>query len=234
MENKNNKTGLIVLVIILSIMVVGLASYIICDKIINTKEETPETENNNNNNNKNEANNNTNQEENKNNNNIDGYSPKKHKINLTEKNYNISLNDDTLKLNFIGKEVGDILQYNLEITINDIKIKDNLFTKDELYIWEQDYAAQFTIYELNEYYFFISFIAKQNDGQWILITDKLGNIIKEFYDVAISFEDENTFKIEDCKNYNVMPDKEETTYTIENNVIKERIKKKVSYEIFHD
>lgn len=213
MENKSNKTGLIVLVIILSIMVIGLTSYIICDKIINTKEKTPETENNNN----------TIQNENENNNNIERYSPKKHEIELTEKIHNISLNNDTIKLNFIGKQNEDNkLQYNLEIIINNVKIKDNIFTKEEQYIWEKDYASLFIIYELDEYYFFDSFIAKQNDGHWILITDKSGNIIKEFYDVSLKFIDKKTFSITDCKNYNVMSDCKEKIYTIENNILKEK------------
>ena len=222
MENKNNKTGAIVLVIILFILVVGLASYIICDKIISTKEETPETENNNNENNNNEANNNTNQEESINNK-IESYSPKKHEINLTEKNHNISLNNDTLNLNFTGKkDEYNKLQYNLEITINNTKIKDNLFTKDELYIWEYDYAALFTVYETNKYYFFTSFIAKQFDGKWILITDKLGNIINEFYDVSFKFLDEKSFIITDCKTNDIQQKCEEKTYTIENNIITEK------------
>ena len=218
MENKNNKTGLIVLVIILSIMVVGLASYIIYDKIINPKENTSENKDNNI-----ENDDNTIQNENENNNNIKPYSPKKHEIELTEKNHNISLNNDTLNLNFTGKkDEYNKLQYNLEITINNTKIKDNLFTKDELYIWEYDYAALFTVYETNKYYFFTSFIAKQFDGKWILITDKLGNIINEFYDVSFKFLDEKSFIITDCKTNDIQQKCEEKTYTIENNIITEK------------
>lgn len=53
MKKENGKTGLIVLVVILSILVVGLASYIVYDKVIKNVEEVVNNENTHNNQEKN-------------------------------------------------------------------------------------------------------------------------------------------------------------------------------------
>ena len=211
---------LFIILIILIFITLTFGGYIIYKKIELTNQYNTNTENNE----QQKENNNTSNSTNENNSNNINNSPSNEQIiNLTEEKQSIALNNNEIKLNFKGKtNKENILQYNLKIIINDKSLKENIFTKEELYIWKSDYAATFKFTEHKELYFFISYIAKQNDGEWILITDKTGNIIKEFYDVSISFTDDKTFVIIDCKNNNIMADCEEKTYTIENNTIKEK------------
>lgn len=126
-------------------------------------------------------------------------------IKLTEKNHSISFNNNAVKLNFKGTESTDFpeqYEYNLYITINNKNIKNNLFTKEK-YIWSENCAATFEFFEFENHYFFKSFIAKENNGNWILITDKQGNIIKEFYDVSFKInKNSKSIEIEECNKDN--------------------------------
>ena len=113
---------------------------------------------------------------------------------------------DKLTLNFNGIKTGSInnrdsYRYTLDILLDDKKIETNLFTnKDNRVIWSKDYAASFKFVDVGDYYILVSFIAKQNDGNYVLVMDKEGNIVRTFEDVSIVIDKKNLeLKVTDCE-----------------------------------
>lgn len=130
------------------------------------------------------------------------------KFNLTKQNENIVMGK--LSLNFVGvkterTDYETMYQYTLDILVNGKKIDSNIFSnKNNKVIWSSNYAAGFNVLELDNYYILTSFIAKQNDGSYVLIIDKSGKIIKTFDDVGIQIDEDNKeIKVTDCLSNNV-------------------------------
>lgn len=125
------------------------------------------------------------------------------KFELMKQNENIVIGN--LSLSFIGVKIEDIYyetryQYTLDILVNGKKINSNIFSnKNNKVIWSSNYAASFKVLELDNYYIITSFIAKQNDGSYVLILNKDGKVLKTFDDVGIKIDESNlSIEVTDC------------------------------------
>lgn len=113
-------------------------------------------------------------------------------IYLDEEKYEKKINDDITLYFDSGEPQTEFYMYNLDIKFNNRSIKDNIFSKGRKpVIWSSNYAAYFKFVEYNDYYFFISTVAKQYDGDFVVVTDKEGNITNEFEDCIIEFNTDN-------------------------------------------
>lgn len=105
-----------------------------------------------------------------------------------------------LNLKFIGSKIDGGYEYYVELTLNDKIVECELFSKNNLrMIWSSSMAAEFEINYINGYYILISSIAKQNDGDYVLIIDDKGNAVREFEDVGFTIKDSGeSFIVDDC------------------------------------
>lgn len=135
---------------------------------------------------------------------------KKDGINFDLKNEKEKYIFDKLTLNFKGVKTGDInnedsYQYTLDVVLGGKNIDSSIFgNKDKKIIWSSNYAALFKVVDIDNYYVLISHIAKQNDGSYVLVIDKEGNIVKTFEDVSVVINKEKLeLKITDCESNNM-------------------------------
>lgn len=130
--------------------------------------------------------------------------------------------DDNLKITFEGTErESGYYTYIAKVYLNNKLIPTNIFdNKSEKVIWSENHAARFKVEKINNVYFIISSIAKQNDGDYVLIINKDGKIIATASDVSIHIDESNkSFTIEDCKD--IMVDAEcstEIRYILDNDI----------------
>jgi len=142
---------------------------------------------------------------------VDGKVQKREKINLDEIKESYTYGD--LKLIFTGDKSSLIngeekYEYTLDISLNGKKIDSSIFgNKNNKVIWSSNHAASFRVVDIDNYYILVSSIIMQNDGSYVLIIDKKGNVLKTFNDVDITI-DEVKLEVEvtDCKSYDVDPD----------------------------
>lgn len=174
-----------IVIIVLSILVLGLGGFIIYDKILN--KNTNET-------NSNTANNQTNTNTNNLVTSIIG-----EQINLSKEKEQAII-DNKLSIELIGVEdYTDMYVYTAKIYYDGKEIENSLFTDvNNKVIWSTNYAASFRVEKVNNVYFIISSISKQNDGDYVLIINE-GKILNTFVDVKIVLDKDNKlFEVSDC------------------------------------
>lgn len=96
--------------------------------------------------------------------------------------------DNDLKIEFISNKAHseDATLYKADIYLKGNNI-NNLFF-DGSNIWSEEYTGIFNVYDVDNYYVLVSSVAKQCDGDYVLIIDKDGNTIKTYADVDFSIE----------------------------------------------
>ncbi len=116
---------------------------------------------------------------------------------------NEKFTNNELTLNFIGEQTNDIengYKYVLEIFIDNKQVDSKIFndTTNKI-IWSTNYASNFRVLTINNYYIFISSIAKQVNGDYVLILNKNGEFVRSFEDVDIFMDKQNLeFEIKEC------------------------------------
>lgn len=92
--------------------------------------------------------------------------------------------DDNLKIEFTRDPMQEAI-YSANIILNGNNINSSLFDGN---VWAEDYTGIFNVYDVDNYYVLVSSVAKQCDGDYVLIIDKNGNTIKTYTDVDFSIE----------------------------------------------
>lgn len=139
-------------------------------------------------------------------------------LELEKQNYTYAF-DNNLKIVFNGTKSNkqeNGYEYVLNISVKDKLISSNIFTNaNDKVVYSSNFAASFKIYKIDSYYFLISSVAKQNDGDYVLIIDESGKIIKSFKDVRINIDEENKkYTITDCLTNNIAEECKKTNYDI--------------------
>lgn len=122
-------------------------------------------------------------------------------VKLEQLNEKFTNNELTLK--FIGEQTNEIengYKYVLEIYIDNKQVDSKIFnnTANKL-IWSTNYASKFRVLTINNYYIFISSVAKQVNGDYVLILNKNGEFVRSFEDVDIIMDKQNLeFDIREC------------------------------------
>lgn len=143
-------------------------------------------------------------------------------IELSKANESLAVNN-SLYIDFIGKQTEtDMYEYIANIYFNGVLVENNLFNNtNKKSIWSSNYAANFKVEKVNNLYFIISSIAKQQDGDYILILND-GKVVDTFTDVKILLDKENKlFEISDCTTSNTDEACTKSSYNIlDNSIIK--------------
>ena len=106
-----------------------------------------------------------------------------------------------------------ILYY--ELKGNEIVVGWHVINKDNKVIWSSNYAASFKIVNIDDYYILISSIAVQNGGEYVLVMDKEGNVVKTFENVLIVIDKNNSeLKVTDCKSISLTSICPSKTYSL--------------------
>ena len=108
-------------------------------------------------------------------------------IKLSEPTEMIDIDND-LKIEFISNKINseDITLYKANIYLKENNI-NNLFF-DGSNIWSEDFTGIFNVYDVDNYYILVSSVAKQCDGDYVLIIDKDGATIKTYTDVKFDIQ----------------------------------------------
>lgn len=137
--------------------------------------------------------------------------------------------DDLVKIIFSRNDIqlennintDRIVNYDLDIYINNNLIDSNVFKNSEANNWKHTVSSNsFRIYEFNNLYFFTNYAASQCGGAYTLIIDKSGNILKTINDFTYTFNTDNTFTVHDYGNCPVADSTgKDIIYKIEGNAI---------------
>ncbi len=123
------------------------------------------------------------------------------KIELKDKNE--EYNFYNLNLKFVGastEDGSDYYKYSLDILYNKEEVNNDFFV-DNYYIRCSDhYAGMFYVLRASNYYFLISDLGAQYNGQYVIIINSSGDFIKSYFDVHIDDinSDDLTFTVSKC------------------------------------
>ena len=177
------------IILILSLIIIGMGTFIIFDKVVNKNSE------NNNQSNQEVKTGDTNDynngivteteesEENEENNNIENT---KYEVKLVRSNETIDF--DKLKLNFIGYKdlTYDYYNYTLYIYFDRKEVENSIFNDTNNLVISSKLTPSFFIYKVGEVYILYSFNGHQCVGYYVLILNSNGEIIKSFSNVGFS------------------------------------------------
>ncbi len=111
-------------------------------------------------------------------------------IELSKETEEITI-DEKLRIKFIGTpstEIDGAYKYKAEIYINNELINHNFFTGTNIY--SKDYAANITIFKLQNTYIINSFVAKQCGGSDVLVITEDKTSMIPYTDVTIEINEE--------------------------------------------
>ena len=113
--------------------------------------------------------------------------------------------DEKLRIKFIGTPSTDMkgaYKYKAEIYIDNELVTDNFYTGSNIY--SKDYAANFTVYKIENTYIMKSFIAAQCGGMHVLALTEDKTSMTPYSDVTLEvYEDSHDYivtKCSDCMN----------------------------------
>lgn len=108
--------------------------------------------------------------------------------------------DENLRIKFIGTASTDVeggFKYKAEIYLNNELINDNFYTGSN--IFSEGYAANFTVYKLQNVYIIKSFLATQCGGSDVLIISEDKTSIVPHANVSVEIDEgESSYTISKC------------------------------------
>lgn len=113
--------------------------------------------------------------------------------------------DSKLRIKFIGTASADMegaYKYKAEIYLNNELVNHNFYTGSNIY--SKDYAANFTVYKIENTYIIHSFIAAQCGGADVLVLTEDRTVMTPYSNVTLEvYEDSQDYivtKCSDCMN----------------------------------
>lgn len=133
---------------------------------------------------------------------------------------NVNINDN-IKMIFNGEkeeESEDLYMYTMQIIVDGINVETDIFNNsNNKVIYSEAYAASFRIIKIDDLYFLVSSIAKQNDGDYVVVL-KNGLVLYTYEDVQFNINKETKIiEISDCSSNNLDENCSVIQYRIENN-----------------
>ena len=125
---------------------------------------------------------------------------------------------DNIKLKFNGKTTDDgegYYKYSLSIYNGKEEVNSGLFADDYYIRSTSNYASKFYVLKADSFYFLISNLGKQVNGDYFIIINNSGSFIKSFYDVSLKDIDLDklSFDVVKCDDVMNTDSCETTTYT---------------------
>ena len=112
-------------------------------------------------------------------------------LELSKENESFDIN--LLHLDFYGvkmEDSEDYYRYTARIFYNNKEINNNFFNDINHYrIWSHNMSADFKVYQMENVYVLVSFIAKQCFENEVMIINTNGDVLKTFSETNIDFDD---------------------------------------------
>ena len=114
--------------------------------------------------------------------------------------------DNILNISFAGTKQeesnGDqqYYEYVAKIAVNGKEVDSKIYNNEnDKVIWSENYASRFKVTKVNNVYILDSYVAKQNDGHYVLIISSDGKVLDSYYDVSFMLDyDSKKYVVTDC------------------------------------
>lgn len=107
-------------------------------------------------------------------------------IKLVNKNETYTVDNYKLKFNGTTTDDGEgYYKYSLSILNGKDEVNSDIFLDDFYIRSTSNYASKFYVLKVDSFYFLISNLGKQVNGDYFIIINNSGSFIKSFYDVSL-------------------------------------------------